>query len=636
VVEIWGRAGAPGAAPWELRAPVALAGDAAGNVYVVDHPARDEGSGSEPELAPAAPEPTNGGAAQPAPEPRVLKFDRLGRPVPAFWQAARQSAALEFPVGIALTVLGGQAYLFMLDLRASPVVVVLDTDGHYVGLFGAGVLQRPLAIAAQDGTIYVGDNGWRRVLVFKPEPGTGAEETPVFAFAGVAAGYNGPVAALAPGLAGALWLHPGAGAASGGQPLRLASAAAYARSGVLWGGPFGTDRRSVHWHRLKALLTGLEEGAHAQFFVYTTENPAVPPPAPDLNAAGPFAAPAWEPLPLDATDGLVPSFTTSRARTDEALRQGNSSKLPPPTYLWVGAHLLGEGSSSPVLAQIWINYDHATYRQYLPAIFSREADQADLHDRLLGLFESFYDEAEEGIRGLNRLFDPRGAPAVWLPWLASWLGLDLDETWTEDYVRGIIQAALAGYGRRGTVAGLRQAIRTFAGVDAHLEEPLRGADWWALAAPDADPAVPHTAALGFTTYLAPNQGEGAILGGSAVLDAANLIGAADSGVPLFENVAHRFTVQVYRGQIQDEADLQRVRAVIEREKPAHTSYHLCVIEPRMRVGFQARLGIDTVVAGPLPPTPLNATIGNLVLGGDPPGQLGIGTQLGQTSRLALG
>ena len=36
--------------------------------------------------------------------------------------------------------------------------------------------------------------------------------------------------------------------------------------------------------------------------------------------------------------------------------------------------------------------------------------------------------------------------------------------------------------------------------------------------------------------------------------------------------------------------------MIEREKPAHTAYHLCVIEPRMRVGSQARIGVDAIIA----------------------------------------
>ncbi len=82
-----------------------------------------------------------------------------------------------------------------------------------------------------------------------------------------------------------------------------------------------------------------------------------------------------------------------------------------------------------------------------------------------------------------------------------------------------------------------------------------------------------------------------------------------------------------------------MRAVIGREKPAHTLYHLCVIEPRMRVGFQARLGIDTIVAGPLPPTRMNGTGAagvNLMLGGDPPGRMGTRSQVGQTTRLTEG
>ncbi|MCL4852827.1 MAG: hypothetical protein KJZ78_15810, partial [Bryobacteraceae bacterium] len=35
---------------------------------------------------------------------------------------------------------------------------------------------------------------------------------------------------------------------------------------------------------------------------------------------------------------------------------------------------------------------------------------------------------------------------------------------------------------------------------------------------------------------------------------------------------------------------------IDREKPAHTEYELCVIGPQMRVGIQARVGIDSIVA----------------------------------------
>jgi hypothetical protein len=46
--------------------------------------------------------------------------------------------------------------------------------------------------------------------------------------------------------------------------------------------------------------------------------------------------------------------------------------------------------------------------------------------------------------------------------------------------------------------------------------------------------------------------------------------------------------------------------VLDREKPAHTTYTLCTIGPRMRVGATARVGVDAIVAGPPPPTALGA------------------------------
>jgi hypothetical protein len=51
-------------------------------------------------------------------------------------------------------------------------------------------------------------------------------------------------------------------------------------------------------------------------------------------------------------------------------------------------------------------------------------------------------------------------------------------------------------------------------------------------------------------------------------------------------------------EVPDLARRQAVKEIIEAEKPAHTDYHLCFIEPRMRVGFQATIGIDSIISGP--------------------------------------
>ena len=81
-----------------------------------------------------------------------------------------------------------------------------------------------------------------------------------------------------------------------------------------------------------------------------------------------------------------------------------------------------------------------------------------------------------------------------------------------------------------------------------------------------------------------------------MIERSHLTTDAEYGAPAYDDVAHRFQVQMYAADVPDDEARRRVRAVIDREKPAHTSYHLCVIDARMRVGFQARLGVDAIVA----------------------------------------
>ena len=122
-----------------------------------------------------------------------------------------------------------------------------------------------------------------------------------------------------------------------------------------------------------------------------------------------------------------------------------------------------------------------------------------------------------------------------------------------------------------------------------------------------------------------------MLGTTAVLDGSYLSPQDAYATPLFAEVAHQFTVRVLRGGRDPDRLVAAVRALLEREAPAHTSHHVCLIEPRMRVGVQARVGVDTVVAGPESSTALRAEAGGgLVLGGPPAGRVGRDSNLGRT------
>jgi phage tail-like protein len=337
--------------------------------------------------------------------------------------------------------------------------------------------------------------------------------------------------------------------------------------GVFRGGPFAADDAPTLWYRLQAFADALPGGAHLQLFTFTGESNAPYDPA----AENPFASSAWIAAPIDLTDLII----------------ANS----PARQLWVGGVLRGDGSASPALHQMRVDYGRDTYLKYLPGIYRKQPASREFLERLLSLHESVLGSVEHEIDDLARLFDAGAAPAgdfpSWLNWLAGWFDFDLSERWPEGEAREHLAEAFQLYGRRGTVEGMRRYLDLYAGVKAHIEEPAQSATMWSLG---------ETSALGFTTRLAPGHLEGAVIGATATLGGSRLSTAEHFGAALFEDIAHRFCVNVYCAELQYPGALADLQAVVEREKPAHTVAHVHVIEPSMQIGIQARVGIDAIIA----------------------------------------
>lgn len=93
------------------------------------------------------------------------------------------------------------------------------------------------------------------------------------------------------------------------------------------------------------------------------------------------------------------------------------------------------------------------------------------------------------------------------------------------------------------------------------------------------------------------------LGGYATVGQAQLVSVGDPEHDLFGAYAHRFSVFVPAACVPDLAAERMVRRALDREKPAHTRYELCLVEPRLRVGVQSTVGVDTIV-GAYPATRL--------------------------------
>jgi len=561
----------PGTAPGRFDTPYDLAADGAGAVYVVDH-------GNK----------------------RVQKFDAEGRVQPQFATTLQAQPVIpREPTYIATAVIEGEERLLILDRQAQKALVY-GTDGVYdasrTALWEALPLQQPAGILFVDNVLYVGDAATGVLLTFDAN-GT---------FLGAASGFSGIPVGLVWDRQGRLLAHT-----DGGGITVLLPGQAYAPSGSFVAGPLSVNHAPAptdpptRWYRLLAHVEGLDSQTHLQCFTCTLPAGQTPPPLPSvppLDGTETTAQDIWRAAPRDQSDFLILNA--------------------PATCLWVGGILTSQGAATPRLSQIRVEFGPPPWLDFLPAIYRSDDTTSDFLQRLLGLFGSFLSDEEAKIADLPLLFDVNAAPATaaapWLDWLAGWLDFDLQETWSEPQRRQILAEAFALYGMRGTPEGLGRLIALYAGVTARIEEPYQTASLWSLG----------DMALGFDTMLVPGAAEGAIVGTTAVLDHALLLPEEDFGAPLFEDVAHCFHVQVYGSDVSRTGTLAKVTQVLDKEKPAHLAYHLCVIEPQMRVGFQARIGVDAIVGGPAPPLALTETQ-----------QLGLDTVLsnktqdGQTLRL---
>jgi phage tail-like protein len=538
---------------------------------------------------------------------RVLRFARSGEPDTDFLINMQSSGLVSSPGALAVCGTGKDVRIFVSDLKANVIFVfddsghpIVDQQGRPVALCSPG-MGHVFALAAGNTALYVGDNAQQRILTFALGDG--------FPFSGEAAGFHGYVTALAiDSRNDTLLVATGDGA----RPLVLEAHGAYLGFGFLWSEAISAGPFPVNWNRLRASLTKIA-GAHVEFH-YATSSLPTPPPV-DQASDDPFKDVRWRPLPIDVEDFLL-----------------QDERNP---YLFVGASFFSDRSSSPLLTQMRVEFDSESYMRYLPAIYREPAAESDFLRRLVSLFQGLYEDVEQEVDSLERYFDPFAAPTDALPWLATWLAVELDQGEPEASIRESIAHAFRRYQWRGTIAGLRLALLEDAGVHATISEPISASSFWAMppAVDCGGGAAGAGPQLGMGTHLTSMEPGGAVLGSTAQLDHSYLITDAQFGEPVFTGAAAQFLVEVYRGEVNTEARLQLVKAIIEREKPAHTMYRLTVIDSAMRAGFQARIGVDTIVSGRSGPTPLGEDGGfGLRLGGPLPLRIGT-SRLGEDLKL---
>ncbi|MFF2324784.1 MULTISPECIES: phage tail protein I [unclassified Streptomyces] len=102
----------------------------------------------------------------------------------------------------------------------------------------------------------------------------------------------------------------------------------------------------------------------------------------------------------------------------------------------------------------------------LPALYADD----DLAQRFTAGLDTVLAPVLSTLDNLPAYFDPALAPADFLPWLASWVGVGIDPAWPEELRRSVVARAVELHRWRGTRRGLIDRLRLCCGVHADIQD----------------------------------------------------------------------------------------------------------------------------------------------------------------------
>jgi phage tail-like protein len=200
--------------------------------------------------------------------------------------------------------------------------------------------------------------------------------------------------------------------------------------------------------------------------------------------------------------------------------------------------------------------------RYLPTVYQTDGvgGENSFLKRYMWIFHHLLDSVVEKIENLPNYFQPYKAPEDFLPWLASWMGLTLDENWPPLKKRQTLRDAAYLYSARGTRKCIETLIDLFTGVKPEVRE-----NTW--------------------PYKGFRVGISSIIGvDSVILPPMNLANCFMVYIPI------RY------GEVSQEM-LVKIHQIIQSEKPAHTAYFLKFLEGAAAEEGEAffTVGVDSFI-----------------------------------------
>lgn len=278
-------------------------------------------------------------------------------------------------------------------------------------------------------------------------------------------------------------------------------------------------------------------------------------------------------------------------------------------YCWLRLTLVGDGTDTPVVEDIEVHLPRRTSMRYLPAVLA--AGESDALERLLALTDTVRSSVVAHLDLGHRQLDPRAADASpardLLAWLGGLVGMIGLAGLPEQRRRRLIAAAADLYRRRGTPDGVARHVALWLDRRTMVLEHYRLRSW----------AVLDQGRLGDATRLFGREIVARLqLDGGSAIGRFQLISVPSPRTDPVRVDAHRFTVLVHAEPGDDPDDLAaRAERLLATIQPAHTVGAVTVVTPSARVGQQASIGLDAVVAGPPPAARLETYLNHDAAGG---------------------
>jgi phage tail-like protein len=348
-----------------------------------------------------------------------------------------------------------------------------------------------------------------------------------------------------------------------------------------------------------------------------------------------IAQPDATPLPLGATlpasddpggtvfqrtDGSEQPWLVESERFDtfEAV-----APAVPGRYLWLVITLVGHSRATPRLRGVRAESPAHDWLRRLPQLYSRHDAMRQFMQRFLAPLAGLHDDLAAQADERQALLKPCSTPAAALPWLANWIGLVLDERWSDTARRSFVKEAPWLFRLRGTPWALRRMVEIVTGAPVVIVEQYRLRGLGRLGSDPTGQGWDGPAVLGM----------GLRVGGP--LGNTEAVGAAADIADSFALNARRFTLLV-QAELSAETEAA-VRHLLDVHRPAHTLFTLCGLGHGARIGRGLQIGLTTLVGRSGGFTPLQLGAGTLgrgqVLGRAVPGLRPGSATVGGSARL---